>query len=87
MRDGRVFSTPFFFLFDRPGIHLKPSKCQVLVHVMNLLIHFLSPGDSEDHRMSREKTKNSRWLSWSLMSEETGLSIFPEDARDPVIIL
>lgn len=37
--------------------------------------------------MSREKTKNSRWLSWSLMSEETGLSIFPEDARDPVIIL
>lgn len=54
---------------------------------MNLSIHLLSPGDSEDHRMSREKTKNSHCFSWSLKGEEAGLDIFPEDAHDPVIIL
>lgn len=54
---------------------------------MNPWIHLLSPGESEDHRMSREKTKNSRCLSWRLTREETGLSIFPKDVHDPVIIL
>lgn len=53
---------------------------------MNLLNHFLSPGDSKDHRMSKEKTKNSHCLSWSLMGEDAGPGIFPEDAHDPVII-
>ena len=50
---------------------------------MNLLIHSLSPGNSEDHRMSKEKTKNSHCFSWSLKGEEASLHKFPEDAHDP----
>lgn len=57
------------------------------MHVMNLLIHSSSPGNSEDHSMSKEKTKNSHCFSWSLKGEEASLHKFPEDAHDPVIIL
>lgn len=81
-----IFNIIFSYLAGQELIQCL-SKYQVLVHVMNLLIHFLPPGGSADHRMSREKTKNFHCLSWSLMGKEMGLGLCPEEAHDPVIIL